>query len=60
MVNYIFILYNISFAFLSLSKNVMITPSIKKNENITQYKNVEFYQPIIYINNPTTSFHFIK
>lgn len=51
MVNYIFILYNISFAFLSLSKNVMITPSIKKNENITQYKNVEFYQPIIYINN---------
>lgn len=51
MVNYIFILYNISFAFLSLSINVMITPSIKKNENITQYKNVEFYQPIIYINN---------
>lgn len=51
MVNYIFILYNISFAFLSLSKNVMITPIIKKNENITQYKSNEFYQPIIYINN---------
>jgi hypothetical protein len=51
MVNYIFILYNISFAFLSLSKNVMITSSIKKNENITQYKSNEFYQPIIYINN---------
>lgn len=51
MVNYIFILYNISFAFLSLSKNVMITSIIKKNENITQYKSNEFYQPIIYINN---------
>ena len=44
MVHYIFILYNIALAFLSLSK------SIKKNENITQHERIEFYQPIIYIN----------
>ena len=36
MVHYIFILYNIVLAFISLSKKVMIIPSIKKNENITQ------------------------
>ena len=50
MAQYIFILYNIALAFLSLSKKVMIIPSIKKNENITQYKSIEFYRPIIYIN----------
>lgn len=50
MTQYIFILYNITLAFLSFSKKVTIIPSIKKNENITQYKSIEFYQPVIYIN----------
>lgn len=49
MVHYIFILYNIALAFLSLSKG------IKKNENITQHKRIIYindqqHQPIIYIN----------
>lgn len=50
MVHYIFILYNVVMSFISLSKRVAIIPSIKKNENITQYKSIEFYQPVIYIN----------
>lgn len=56
MAQYIFILYNIFLAFLSLSKKVTIIPSIKKNENITQYKSIEFYQPVIYINDQQNIF----
>ena len=56
MTQYIFILYNIFLAFLSLSKKVTIIPSIKKNENITQYKSIEFYQPVIYINDQQNIF----